>query len=139
MATGNGVTVEEAFSAAIRGSKAAAVGKWTPVDYWLTKMDHDSGDYALTPGELLHKLKGDLNRELGLLPADKAKYGSKITSILSSHKKIVVDTGKKKKVHFLFIETKRQHPPSWSTLEMWQEYYDSFIQRRQTHRLRVGR
>jgi hypothetical protein len=134
------VGIEEAFAAAIRGSKAAAVGKWTPVEYWLTKMDHDNGDYALTPGKLLHKLKGDLNRELGLSPVDKAKYGSKITSILSSHKKIKVNNGKKtKKIHFLFLATKQKQPPSWSTLDEWQENYNSFVERRQTHQLRVER
>jgi hypothetical protein len=138
MATGNDVTVEVAFAAAIRGSKVAAVGKWTPVEYWLTKMDHDSGDYPLTPGELLRKVEGDLNRELSL-PDDKTKYGSKIQRIiLSSHKKIQVNQ-KKKKIHFLFLETKQLQPPSWSTLDEWQNYYDSFVQRRQTHRLRVER
>jgi len=137
MATGNGVAIVEAFAIAISSSKPAAAGRWTPVEYWLTKMDHDNGDYALTPGELLRKVEVDLNRELSL-PDDKTKYGSKITSILSTHKKIKVN-GKKKKVHFLFLETKQLQPPSWSTLDEWQDYHDSFVQRRQTHRLRVER
>jgi hypothetical protein len=140
METGNGVTIVEAFAIAVSSSKAAAVGRWTPVEYWLTKMEHENDDDAglLTSGQLLHKVKGDLNREL-TLPEDKIKYGSKIQRILSSHKKIKASNGKKKKVHFLFLETKQLHPPSWSDLDMWQDYYDSFTQRRQTHRLRVER
>jgi hypothetical protein len=39
----------------------------------------------------------------------------------------------------LFLATKQKQPPSWSTLDEWQENYNSFVERRQTHQLRVER
>ena len=140
--------VEDAFVVAVSRSRAnEAHGRWIPADYWVEKLMHvlsEEMDIFLnkrpTPKQLLSKLekRGFLDRELNL-PADKECFGS-VTRIHSNNKKLSVGVeGKEKTIYFLFLESKLvESPPSWSTLTMWQGFYDNFM-RRQTHRLRVER
>ena len=136
--------VEDAFVVAVSRSRAKeAHGKWIPAQYWLEKLQHVLSGMdifiKLTPKQLLSKLekRGFLDREF-ILPMDECF--SPVTRIHSNHKKLSVgvEDTKEKTIYFLFLESKGNQPPSWSTLPMWQGYYDNFM-RRQTHRLRVER
>jgi hypothetical protein len=59
--------VAEAFAAVLgRARSSEAHGRWIPVEYWLTKINHDEDDVVITPGKFVAKLQKDLNRELTL-------------------------------------------------------------------------
>jgi hypothetical protein len=131
---------EEAFVAAVSKSRAReAHDRWIPVQYWLEKLQHILSELdifiKLTPKQLVTKLekRGYLNREYS---SDEHTFGA-IKKIHSNNKKLTVESAKEKRIYFLFLESKNE-PPSWSTAERWQEYFDNFM-RRQTHRLRVER
>jgi PKD repeat protein len=143
---------EDAFVVAVSKSRAKeAHGRWIPVDYWLEKVKYIlfESDIAIkmTPKKLTTRLekRGFLDRVFNL-PADKESFGI-IVRIHSNNSKVqlTVDdsnggtTTKEKTIYFLFLETDKLKPPSWSTLKMWQKYYDDFINKRQTHQLRVDR
>jgi hypothetical protein len=138
--------VEEAFVRAVSRSRVReAHGRWIPVDYWIEKLIHvlleqTDDEYGITkmkPKQLITKLekRGYLDRDFS---SDEDTFGN-VKRIHCNNKKLRVSgSSKERTVYFLFLEAKEQ-PPSKSTLPMWQEYYDSFMTRRQTHQFRIER
>jgi hypothetical protein len=131
---------EDAFVVAVDRSRAKeAHGRWIPVDYWLEKVKYilieEDIIVKLTPKKLVTKLEkqGFLDRDFS---SDEHTFGT-VKRIHSNNSKVTLGGGKEKTIYFLFLESKQQ-PPTKSTLQMWQQYHDSFL-RRQTHRLRVDR
>jgi len=133
---------EDAFIVAVSKSRAKeAHGRWIPADYWLEKVKYILSELdiiiKLTPKKLVTKLEkqGFLDRDFS---SDEHTFGT-VKRIHSNNSKVTLaDGGKEKTIYFLFLESRNQQPPTKSTLQMWQQYHDSFL-RRQTHRLRVDR
>ena len=132
---------EDAFVVAVDRSRAKeAHGRWIPVDYWLEKVKYilieEDIIVKMTPKKLVTKLEkqGFLDRDFS---SDEHTFGT-VKRIHSNNSKVTLGGGKEKTIYFLFLESKQQ-PPTWSTLQEWQEYHDSFIERRRTHKLRVER